>query len=104
MNRIYRSPLILVALVALVALALAVTPVLVVTLAHANLNALAFGAVVLFFAIACLAGAASWLAGLIAAAGLHRWGWFVAVLLLGAPATLALGLTRSLEVAATPLA
>jgi hypothetical protein len=83
-----------------VALGLAVTPVLVSMIAHANLNALAFGAVVVCFAVACLAGAASWLGGLIAAAGLRRWDWFVAVLLLGAPATLALGITQSREATA----
>ena len=100
MNRIYRSPLTLVALTALVALVLAAMPMLVVTFTHANLNALAFGTVVVFLVVACLAGVASWLAGLIAAAGQRRWDWFVAVLLLGAPATLALGLVRSREASA----
>jgi hypothetical protein len=88
-------PLTFVAAIALVALALAAAPVLVVSLAHGNLNALAFGAVVVLFALGCLAGTAAWIAGLIAAAGLRRWDWFVAVLLLGAPATLALDITRS---------
>jgi hypothetical protein len=88
-------PLSLLAAAALVALALAAAPVLVVSLTHGNMNALAFSAVAALFALGCLAGTAAWVAGLIAAAGIRRWDWFVAVLLLGVPATLALDITRS---------
>lgn len=88
-------PISLVAAVSLVALALAAVPVLVISVAHGDLSALAFGAVVTLFVVGCLAGAAAWVAGLIVAAGIRRWDWFVAVLLLGAPATLALGIASA---------
>jgi hypothetical protein len=89
------NPLSLIAAASLVALALAAVPVVVVSVAHGDLSALAFGAVVTLFVVGCLAGAAAWVAGLIFAAGIRRWDWFVAVLLLGAPATLALGIAKS---------
>jgi hypothetical protein len=90
----YVRPLSLVAAVSLVALVLAAVPVVVVSVAHGDLSALAFAAVVTLFVVGCLAGAAAWVAGLIVAAGIRRWDWFVAVLLLGAPAALALGIAN----------
>lgn len=76
----------------LLAAVLAIVPVVAISVAHGNLNGLAFGGVLALLAISCLTGAASWVIGLIAAAGRRRWDWFVAVLLLGVPAALAVGL------------
>ncbi len=83
------------ALSSLVALVAAVTAVALVILTHGNLNTLAFGVVVTLFVLAGLLGIASWAAGMIKAANIGRWDWLVAVLLLGAPAALALALAQS---------
>jgi hypothetical protein len=44
--------------------------------------------------VALVTGAVGWIMGMLQAADEKRWGWFVAVLLLGAIGSLAYGLTR----------
>jgi hypothetical protein len=48
----------------------------------------------LLLLIALLTGAVAWIMGMLQAAEEKRWGWFVAVLLLGAIGSLAYGLAR----------
>lgn len=74
-----------------VALLSALVAVVAVCLTHGNLNGLAFGAILALLVLGCVLAVASWVAGMVTAAGLHRWDWFVAVLLLGAPAALVVG-------------
>lgn len=78
----------------LVALASAIVAVVGVTVAQGNLNALVFGIIVALLVVGGALNVVSWVAGMIIAAGLNRWDWFVAVLLLSAPATLSLCLSQ----------
>jgi hypothetical protein len=80
---------------ALMALLFSTVSVAAVSVTQGNLNGLAFGVVLGLFVLGGALALAAWVAGMVTAAGLHRWDWFVAVLLLGAPAALALGIAKS---------
>jgi hypothetical protein len=82
------------AVAALVALHSVVIAVVAVSFTHGNLNELAFGVLFALFVLGVVLAAVAQVAGMVATARLHRWDWFVAVLLLGAPAALALGLMQ----------
>jgi hypothetical protein len=83
-----------IALAAITLLALGIAIVVAVSIVRGNLNALAFGTVLALLVVGGVLWAVSWISGLVTAAGLRRWDWFVAVLLLGAPASLALSLSH----------
>ena len=55
----------------------------------------------LFFLVAIVCGLIAWIGGLIATAKIQRWGWFVAVLLLGSLGALIWGIGGPTE-ASTP--
>jgi hypothetical protein len=57
--------------------------VVAVSATHGNLNSLAFGLDVTALLAGVLCGAAAWLLGMMRAAGMRRWDWFIAVLALG---------------------
>jgi Na+-driven multidrug efflux pump len=48
----------------------------------------------LLLLVACVTGLVAWIMGMLQAADEKRWGWFVAVLLLGAIGSLAYGLAK----------
>lgn len=77
----------------------AITALLVVSVVRMNMSAPVFSAALAFGVASVVTGVASRVLGLIVSAGRKRWDWFVAVLLLGAPASLALGLASSDELA-----
>lgn len=79
----------------LAALASATVAVVAVSLTHGNLSGLAFGVILILFVLGGALAVAARVAGMVTAAGHSRWDWFVAVLLLGAPAALALGMAQT---------
>jgi hypothetical protein len=72
----------------------------VVSAARLNVSSGAFAGLVSLFLIGGVLGVAAWLLGLMRAARLRQWEWFVAVLVLGPLGTLLYGLAGSQEPAA----
>ncbi len=87
-----KQPITILAMFCLLTGAMAMPSLLVVSSLRINISAPVFAAVLALGAASVGAGFASWVLGLIISAGRRRWDWFVAVLILGAPASLALGL------------
>ena len=75
--------LLLVSTFAILALALAIAAVGVVSAAKLNLSSGVFAAILTLFALGALAGVAAWILGLMQAARGRQWEWFVEVLALG---------------------
>jgi hypothetical protein len=74
------------------ALSLTLGTVVVVSVARLNLNGVVFGGVLSLFVVGCVSGGAAWVLGMMQAARLSRWDWFVEVLALGPLGALIFGL------------
>ena len=81
----------------LLALLLSITPLSLVTIGHGNLSSVVFGAALTLLLVGSLLGSVAWLLGLMRAARIQQWDWFIAVLLLGPLGTLLHGIASAGE-------
>ncbi len=84
------------------ALLLAAGTIVVASVARLNLSSAVFGGVLVLLVAGVLTGVAAWLLGMIQAARMSRWDWFVEVLVLGPLGALIFGLAAPSNASEAP--